>query len=86
MPTTLHYIYVTGFAKTRDKSTDMKATLLYPETPLTELHIAGSAFTYWHCVYDLVNPQQSTVGCTVPLGRTDKATLGGKLLPTTFLA
>ena len=63
----------------------MKATLLhYPDTPMAELQIARPAFT--GIISVTLNSWQSTMDCMVPLGRTNKATLGIKLPSATVPA
>ena len=64
---------------------NMKATLLhYPDTPMAELQITGSAFTDIISVTLLVH--DSPLWSVVPLGSTNKATLGAKLLSATVPA
>ena len=79
--------YVTGFAK--------RARTDIPIMAWHESHtIALSRHTneratnsqVWHYFCDPVNSWQSTMECVVPLGHTNKATLGVKLLPVTVSA
>ena len=87
-------LFVTWFAKTRNNPARTEIQIMAwheSHTPALSRHTNGRATDRRVCFHrhhfcDPINSWQSTMECVVPLGRTNKATLGYKLPSATVPA